>query len=90
MVRALGSADCFPCSSIDFICFSFWFSVVSVYFSNAFPEGEQINLACSIIPLWFAGVISSPAKYSYLSILHSGNADIFAASMLIAIAVFHL
>ena len=30
----------FPCSSIGFICFS-----------NAFPSGEHVNLACSIIPL---------------------------------------
>ena len=38
----------FPCSSVIFICFS-----------KAFPKGEYVNVAYSIILLWSGGSISS-------------------------------
>ena len=46
------------------ICFIPWSSVVFIFFSNALPSGEYVNLACSIIPLWSDGNISSPVRYS--------------------------
>ena len=52
-------------------------------FSKAFPKGEYENLACSVIYLLLEGNISSPVRYSYLSIFPEDNADIFAASLLI-------
>ena len=52
-------------------------------FSKAFPKGEYPNLACSVIYLLLEGNISSPVRYSYLSIFPEDNADIFAASLLI-------
>ena len=52
-------------------------------FSKAFPKGEYANLACSVIYLLLEGNISSPVRYSYLSIFPEDNADIFAASLLI-------
>ena len=42
-----------------------------------------LNLDCFIILLWLEGNVSSPIRYSYLSILSCDNADIFAASQLI-------
>ena len=61
---------------IALICFS-------VCFSKVFPKGEYANFACSIICLWLEGNISSPVRYSYLSIFPGDN----AASL---IAVFHM
>ena len=49
----------------------------------ALPRGEYLNLACSIILLWSDFNVSSPVRYSYLSILPDDNADIFTASLLI-------
>ena len=59
-------------------------------FLTVFPKGEYASLACSIISLWLEENISSPVRYSYLSILPDDNATIFAASLLISFAVFHL
>ena len=50
-------------------CFIAWSSIAFIYFSNALPSGEHVNLACSIILLWSHGNISSPVRYTYLSIL---------------------
>ena len=47
-------------------------------------EREYANLAYSIICLWLEGNVSSPVRYSYLSILSDNNADIFAASLSIS------
>ena len=63
------------------ICFS-------VYFLKAFPKGEYANLACSIICLWLEVNISSPVRYSYLSIFRDHPADIFAVSLLISYCGF--
>ena len=52
-------------------------------FSKAFPKGEYADLAYSVIYLLLEGNISSPVRYSYLSIFPEDNADIFAASLLI-------
>ena len=59
-----------------------------ICFSKAFPNGKYVNLACSIICLWLEGNISSPVRYSYLSILPQDNTDIFAASLLISYCSF--
>ena len=59
------------------ICFS-------VRFSKTFPKVEYANLACSIICFSLEGNISSPVRYSYLSILPDDNADIFVAPLLIS------
>ena len=53
-----------------------WSSIKFVCFSKAFPNGEHINLACSIICLWLEGNISSSVRYShfsYLSIFPDGK-----------------
>ena len=47
-------------------------------------------LVCSIIRLWSNGNISSPVKDSCLSIPPHGNANIFAASLLILHCRFFL
>ena len=68
-----------------------WSSIVFVCFSKAFPNGEYINLACSIICLWLEGNISSPVRYShfsYLSIFPDDNGDVFAVSLLISYCSF--
>ena len=52
------------------------------------PRREYVNLACSITLLWSEGSISSPARYSYLSIFKDDKADIFAASLLIPYCTF--
>ena len=70
------------------ICFLPWFPIVFVCFSEAFPKGEQVNLACFIILLWPVGNNSSPVRYSYLSISPDDNADIFAASLIISYCIF--
>ena len=51
-------------------------------FSKAFPKGECASLTCSIILLW--SDISSPVRYSFLSIYLDGIADIFAACLFIS------
>ena len=56
----------------------------SVCFSKVFSKGEYADLICSIICLQLEVIISSPARYSYLSIFLDDNADIFAASLLIS------
>ena len=67
-----------PCSLMVFICFS-----------NALPRGEYVNFNCSIIILlWSDGNISSPVRYSYLSIFPDDNVDISAASRLILYCSF--
>ena len=41
-----------------------------------------------IFLLWSEGNIFLPVRYSYLSILHDDNTDIFAASLLISYCIF--
>ena len=65
-----------------------WSSIVFVCFTKAFLNEEYVNLACSITLLWSGGSISSPVRYSYLSIFPDDNADIFAASLLISYCSF--
>ena len=60
----------------------------SVYFLKAFPKGEYANLGCSIVSLLLEGNISSPVRYSYLSIFPGDNPDIFAASRIISYCSF--
>ena len=67
--------------------FSPWSLIVFVCFSEAFPKGEHVNLACSIL-LWSVGNISLPVRYSYISIFADDNFDIFAASLLISYYIF--
>ena len=55
---------------------------------KAFPKGEYAKLACSITCLWIESKISSPIRYSYLSIFPDDNADIFAASPLTLYCIF--
>ena len=55
-----------------------WFCL---FFRN-FAAGEYVNIACSVILLLSEGNISSPVRYSYLSILSNGNAESFATSLL--------
>ena len=69
-------------------CFITWSSIVFICFSNALPRGEYINFACSITLLWSDVSISSPVRYSYLSILPDDNAEVFAASLLISYCSF--
>ena len=71
-----------------FICLFSYSSIVFVCFSKAFRNGEYANLACSNTSLWSGGSISSPVRYSYLSIFLDDNADIFAASQLISYCNF--
>ena len=59
-----------------------------VCFSKAFPEGEYANLADYIIYLSLECKISSPVRYSYLSIVTDDNADTFAASLLVSYCSF--
>ena len=42
------------CSSIVFVCFS-----------NAFPNGEYVNLPCSVICLWLEGNNASHVRFFY-------------------------
>ena len=87
------STSSFSCSSIVFFvvvvvvlffCFSPWYSIASACFWKFFPEGEYVNLACSITLLWSEGSISSPLRYSDLSTFLDGNVDFFAAYLLIS------
>ena len=73
-----------PWPSTVFICFSLCFSIVFVYFLKDFANGEYLDLACFIISFWLEGNISSPVRYSFLSIFQNDYADIFAASLLIS------
>ena len=52
-----------------FTCFLPWSSIIFICFSKAFPKGEQVNFACSIICCWLDGNISSPVRYSCFWIL---------------------
>ena len=74
--------------SSAFICFCPWSSIVFLYFSEAFPQEENVNLACLFTLLWSEGSMSWHVRNSYLSILHDDNAYVFAASMLISYCTF--
>ena len=70
-----------------FNCFYLFFTFISNCFNlflKCLCKRKYLNVACLIILLWSEGNISSPVKYSYLSILPDDNADIFAASLLIS------
>ena len=79
------------CGNILSICFNLLevsrdfiaLTCLTVCFSKGFPKPKYANIACSIICLWLQGNISSPVRYSYLSIFPEDNADIFAAPLLI-------
>ena len=71
-------------------CFIPWSSIVIICSSNALPRREYVISVCYIILLWSDSNFSSLVRNSYLSILPDDNADIFAASLLIYIVVFHL
>ena len=72
------ASSCFlSCPSIGFVCFS-----------KAFPNGEYLNLACSIIFLSLEGNIFSPVRNYYLSTFSDDNADIFAVFLLISYCKF--
>ena len=75
----LDSTNCYHWSTIAFVCFS-----------RTFPNGEYVNLACSVICLWLEDNISSPVRYSYLSIFPDDNADTFATSLLISYCNFSI
>ena len=55
---------------------------------KAFRKGEYANLACSFICFWIESKISSPIRYSYLSIFPDDNVDIFSAFPLILYCIF--
>ena len=61
----------------------------SVSFPKAFCEGEY-GYKFGFFIIWFRleNNISSPVRYSYLSILADDNADIFATSLLILYCSF--
>ena len=89
LISALDSTSCFSCSSSAFIFFLTWISIVFIcfylfLFFNALPRGEYKNLAFYIILLWSENNVSSPVVYSFLSISHDDNADIFATSLLMS------
>ena len=65
-----------------------WSSIVFVCFPKAFRNGEYVKLACSIALLWSEGSISSPERYSLLSIFPDDSVDNFAASLLIPYCSF--
>ena len=73
---------------VSFICFSPWSSIAFICFSNAIPSGENVNVACSIILLGSEGSISSPVRYSCLSVLPDDSDDIFAAAFLMSYCSF--
>ena len=62
--------------------------VFSVCFSKFFTQREHVNLACSIICLRLEGNISSPVRYSYLSIFPDINVYIVAAFLLTSYCSF--
>ena len=50
---ALDLTNCSPCSSVAYICFSTWFSIVFTSFSKVFFLPRRVNkLDCSIILHW--------------------------------------
>ena len=57
-----------------------WYSIAFLYYFKAFSKGKHVNLVCFIILLSSEGSISSPERYSYLSILTDNKADVLAAS----------
>ena len=61
--------------------FSLWSLIVLICFTNALPRGEYVNLGCSITLFWLGSSISSPGRYSYLSIFPEDNVDDFDASL---------
>ena len=69
-------------------CFIAWSSIVFACFSNALWRGGYIKFACSIIKLLTDDNISSPPRYSYLSIIPEDNADIFVAFLLLSYCDF--
>ena len=64
------------------------FHVCHIYLNPIFSPNllltRSINLACSITLFWSGGNISSPVRYSYISIFPDDSADTFAASLLIS------
>ena len=66
-------------------CFFPWCSIVFICCSKDFPRGEYLNVACYISLLWSRGSISSPARYSYLSLLPD---DIYAPFLLMSYCSF--
>ena len=61
---------------VFFFVFNFF-----VYFSIAFPSGEWVNLAFSIICFWLESNIYLTVRYSYLLVLPDDRTDIFATSL---------
>ena len=59
----------------------------SVSFPKAFCKGEY-GYKFGLFYYWLENNISSPVRYSYLSILADDNADIFATSLLILYCSF--
>ena len=57
-----------------------WYSIAFVYYFKAFSKGKHVNWLCFITLLSSEGSISSPERYSCLSILTDNKADIPAAS----------
>ena len=87
------------CGIIPLICFNSSFllegfrdfqapTCFSFCLFKAFPKVEYANLVSSIICLPLEGSISSPVRYSYLSIFPDENANTFAASLLISYCSF--
>ena len=70
------------------IFFPNFLSIVFVCFSKAFCNLLIVNLASSIICFWLEGNISSPVRYSHLSLLPDYQAGIFSASLLISYCSF--
>ena len=87
------------CGNIPLICFNSSFllegfrdfqapTCFSFCLFKAFPKVEYANLVSSIICLPLEGSISSPVRYSYLSIFPDGNSNIAAASPLTSHSCF--
>lgn len=74
----------------DSKCFTYiphCYSIFFVCISNAFPKGEYVNLACTIVPLSSGSTAS--LTYWYLFVLRNENPDIFKASLLESYRIFH-
>ena len=82
----------FILTSVAFVCFLSASSTGFVCISKAFPIGELVfyTIRTSLLynPTLIRCNISSPVRYSYLSILPDDNADIFAASLLLSYCTF--
>ena len=79
------------CSSEDSKDSKAWTCFCNWCFSKAFSKAEIVNLACSIFFFFFfllESNISSPARYSYLSILHDDKVDIFTVFVSITYCSF--